>query len=341
MPNRFDRWLLCFCGWVSLAATGCHSPHYGYSGAPGYGMPGGSYSGGTYPPSPAVGAPATLGPPMTAPGPAMTYPQGGGTFPEPAGGDAPPFDPQRDAPPSDQNLVPYPLEPDGGPESRGSRDPGDLQPPPGARRPPRPTDELQSPFGGAASRHEAPAEPLARLDSARSTSGAATVADEDFEPPLMNPGSSGRRRPIEARPVSDAHRPGDATLAGDTSPLGDRMGRNDLFEREPRDAQAGEELNPFGHDENGYTWLKGQIDHDALTNTWHIIYSVTGDDEFGGAMLLSTIPEGVELEDSSIVLVQGSIDRSRPDAKGKATYRADSIKRLRPSRAAAREFPRN
>ncbi|MEX0715050.1 MAG: hypothetical protein WD066_00605 [Planctomycetaceae bacterium] len=354
MPNHFERWLMCLCGWVAVAAAGCQSPYsYDYYGSPSYGMPaGGGYPGGTYMPAPAMGAPPALGAPMTAPGPTMTYPQGGPTYPVPAGGgDAPPFDPQRDSgSPSGGNLVPYPLEP-GGPrdargnrDGRGTRDPGDLQPPPGARRPPQPPDDLHSPFDGAAAREDATSEPLARLDAAPEPAlGGATVSEEAlFEPPLMNPGSGGRRR-IEARPVSDAAVAGDAIAGTDAPATRDgRTGRNDLFGREPIDRRAaGDELNPFGHDEIGYTWLKGQIDYDNLTDTWHIIYSVKGEDEFGGAMLLSTIPDGVELEDSSIVFVQGSIDRTRPDENGKATYRADSINRLRPSPQAARESLRN
>ncbi|MEX1097918.1 MAG: hypothetical protein WED34_17875 [Planctomycetales bacterium] len=310
MPNRSLPWLFCSCGCLAAAAIGCAAPDYGNYGYPGYAVPSGGavYPGGTYPPPPALGAP-TIGPAMTLPPTAAPYPQ------PIEGGDAPRFDPNRDlGPQPGTNLVPDPRDPR---DARGTRDPGDLQPPPGARRPPRDDDGLQSPFGGAASRSEPVEEPLARVDSSPAADlGGASVAEDDFfQPPIMNPGSAGRPR-VAATTVSD---------------------------------QA--ELDPFGHDQEGHTWLKGQVDYDPASDTWHIIYSAKGDeDEFGGAMLLTTLPEGTKLEDGAmllptlrdgakiedgaIVLIQGGVDHEQLDRNGKATYRARSIRPLQPRRRA-------
>lgn len=88
-------------------------------------------------------------------------------------------------------------------------------------------------------------------------------------------------------------------------------------------------LNPYGRDMKHANpeWLRGVIDYDAKQRAWQIVYSATPDgrDPNGGSLTLGNHPNLAECRSGDIVLVEGAINASDVDARGKPKYAIDSI----------------
>ncbi|MGE3315490.1 MAG: hypothetical protein AB7O26_10270, partial [Planctomycetaceae bacterium] len=80
--------------------------------------------------------------------------------------------------------------------------------------------------------------------------------------------------------------------------------------------------NPYDYDREGYSWLRGVVDFDEESRTWHIIYNVkpSKDDKFSGAIQLLPDPELKTLRPNQVVHVEGAVDYNRLDDRGKPQY---------------------
>lgn len=89
------------------------------------------------------------------------------------------------------------------------------------------------------------------------------------------------------------------------------------------------EPNPYGRDTKhpNPQWLRGVIDYDARERTWQIIYSATPDrrDPNGGSLTLGPHPDLANCRSGDIVLVEGAINASQTDKRGKPLYALDSV----------------
>lgn len=290
------------CGLVVASLSGCYSP-YGYQspyGGSGY------YGGPGYYGQPAYPAPGYQNGPVLAPngqplGNGGTYVPGGsspGTSPTPLGppstydnsGNGIRFEsPNNNAPPFNPN-----------PNSGGGV--------------PVPTDELNNSSPGASKPTLTP------------TSG--TNADELSSPFEQTGNAAGG---LQAPPVQ----PAQATSEPDPFEMPQQLRSSATSDAvpiqtvnyEPTSTTA--KLNPFGRDTRhaNPTWLRGVIEYDTKLRTWSILYSANPDprDANGGVLTLARHPNLAKCRDGEVVLVEGAIDASQTDARGKPMYVLDNI----------------
>ncbi len=114
-------------------------------------------------------------------------------------------------------------------------------------------------------------------------------------------------------------------------------GSDDFLEPRPLDPEAARRGPngapiPYGHDEAGYTWLAGRVDHDKNDDSWHITYDLAPPqtDRLGGAVRLAPHEGLSKLRDGDIVRVVGELDYDQRDPGGKAQYRITSLDRIIP-----------
>ena len=284
----------CLIFGLLACVAGCYSP-YGYQSpyGPGpYGQP--------YQPAPVY------------PGPGTPYIPGGGTIQPGIGTPTPLNPPGTTNPPSTYDNSGGGIKFDDAPtfdpnpggtvpgNSGGNRvvpDPlEDTGSGPAATRPgltptsnSQPADDFESPFGDSNTGAGSPAQPAS-----------VTTEPDLFEPPQRL--SSGvRARSPSIQQVS--------------------------FERQPL------ELNPFGRDGKHANpqWLRGVIDYDSRERTWQIIYSATPDqrDPNGGSLTLGSHPDLSNCHSGDIVLVEGAINASQFDKRGKPLYALDAVTPLK------------
>lgn len=90
-----------------------------------------------------------------------------------------------------------------------------------------------------------------------------------------------------------------------------------------------EGLNPYGRDTKHANpeWLRGILEYDRQTKTWQITYAGNPDprDRNGGSITLAKHPDLSLCRSGDIVLVEGAIDGSQTDARGKAIYLLDKV----------------
>lgn len=89
------------------------------------------------------------------------------------------------------------------------------------------------------------------------------------------------------------------------------------------------QLNPYGRDKvhANPEWLRGVVDYDRQQRTWQIIYSANPEarDPNGGTLTLGSHPGLSRCRSGDVVLVEGAIDSSQLDARGKPVYVLDNI----------------
>jgi hypothetical protein len=85
----------------------------------------------------------------------------------------------------------------------------------------------------------------------------------------------------------------------------------------------------YGFDTANYRWLRGVLRYDGDRQLWAITYSVAGNDEFGGILSLTVTAQQIgDLTDGDAVDVSGLLDASTRDARGRAVYRVESIRKM-------------
>lgn len=90
-----------------------------------------------------------------------------------------------------------------------------------------------------------------------------------------------------------------------------------------------EGLNPYGRDTKHANpeWLRGVLEFDRKTKTWQITYSGNPDprDRNGGSLTLASHADLSLCRTGDIVLVEGAIDGSQTDGRGKPLYALDRV----------------
>lgn len=90
-----------------------------------------------------------------------------------------------------------------------------------------------------------------------------------------------------------------------------------------------EGLNPYGRDTKHANpeWLRGVLDFDQKTKTWQITYAASPDprDRNGGSLTLAKHADLALSRSGDIVLIEGAIDASHTDGRGKPLYMIDRV----------------
>ena len=296
--------------------AGCAAPYpyqpYPYQSYPGgmYGQPGYIAPGSTMPPGGVqLNAPTPINPGTTG------------------GGDAPMWNPDETGGTSGgsssggDNSVPFYDEP-------GS---GDLGTPPSTKKPDMFDDEKNAfetkdnPFG---------------MNKTTTESGSKNVAFEEdsntetaAQPPILQLGSQtapaiaveSGEVPVEApEPISLANAEFEKPVERSEEPTGLSLPYNP------------EEIpNPFGHDAEGFRFLRGLVSYDDKLRSWSIIYNdkPARDDEYGGVFTLADHPGLTVLNDNDVVYIEGHISETVTDAFGKPRYIVEHLNKLKPKSA--------
>jgi hypothetical protein len=92
--------------------------------------------------------------------------------------------------------------------------------------------------------------------------------------------------------------------------------------------------DPYDHDREHHTWLRGVVDFDQQDQSWHLIYDVAPDvnDPYGGDVTLLDHPQFQTLKPGDVVLVEGSLDANQRDRLDKPSYRVDRCTPLVPKK---------
>jgi hypothetical protein len=96
---------------------------------------------------------------------------------------------------------------------------------------------------------------------------------------------------------------------------------------------ANDRPNPYGRDRKHANpeWLRGLVNFDQRDRTWELIYSATPDgrDPNGGSLTLGHHPELSRCRSGDVVLIEGAIDSSQVDSRGKPIYAVDKVTPLK------------
>lgn len=89
---------------------------------------------------------------------------------------------------------------------------------------------------------------------------------------------------------------------------------------------------PYGHDAEGYRYLRGLAIYDDRTDSWSVIYNNKPgrDDEFGGVLTLVDDEGFAILNDKDVVQVNGRLSETERDEYGKAKYVVGELQKLQP-----------
>ena len=87
--------------------------------------------------------------------------------------------------------------------------------------------------------------------------------------------------------------------------------------------------SPYGHDPE-FTWVQGKVEFDKATKTWYITYDdhPPASDQLGGDLPLADHPMLARLRTGDMVRMEGAIDESEADARGKPVYQVSRFKKL-------------
>lgn len=83
--------------------------------------------------------------------------------------------------------------------------------------------------------------------------------------------------------------------------------------------------SPYDYDDKTYSWLRGKVDYDEVSKTWVIIYSLDPKDKYGGSFTLANDEKLKKLRNDDVFLVEGKIDSTAKDSRGKPIYRIDTL----------------
>ena len=88
----------------------------------------------------------------------------------------------------------------------------------------------------------------------------------------------------------------------------------------------------FGHDAEGFTWLKGIAEFDRADQSWHLLYSPTPDeaDPYGGEVTFKNTPHFKMLRSRETIRVEGRFDPNQRDRLGKPVYEVKRLIRAAP-----------
>jgi len=86
---------------------------------------------------------------------------------------------------------------------------------------------------------------------------------------------------------------------------------------------------PYGHHPE-FEWVQGVVDYDDATRTWSILYDdqPKATDQLGGDLTLAPHPELKRLQSGMVVRMEGSIDETVGDSRGKPVFRVAKLKKL-------------
>lgn len=304
---------------VCMAAgmlAGCAAPYpyqpYPYQSYPGgmYGQPGYVAPGSSLPPGGVqLNAPTPINPGTTG------------------GGDAPMWDPDDTGGSSGgsgsggNNDVPFYDEPSS----------GDLEVPPSTKTPDMFEEEKNaygtdsSPFG---------------LNNTTTESGSRNVAFEEEpskqtteQPPILQLGA-------EASPAVAVENADESVKAPQPISLASAEFEQPVERKEEPTGLSlpynpDEIPNPFGHDAEGFRFLRGLVAYDDKLKSWSIIYDdqPARDDEYGGVFTLADDPALTVLNDNDVVYIEGHISETVTDAFGKPRYIVKHLNKLKPKTA--------
>ena len=136
--------------------------------------------------------------------------------------------------------------------------------------------------------------------------------------------------------------PGLAALTDDREDVAPNLGEDTI--RGPSDVQvaSGSTIspmphtvtrpNPFDHDREHYTWLRGVVGYDEVDRAWRITYQADGAEAepYKGNLGLITDERFSGLSREDVVYVEGYIDPRTTDRFGKPMFRVTDALRLRP-----------
>lgn len=155
------------------------------------------------------------------------------------------------------------------------------------------TEESVPASAAASSRGELEAGSPSEIDQAKATKSAIVLANADFE-----------------APIERSEQPKSLSLPYNQEEI----------------------PNPFGHDAEGYRFLRGLVAYDDQLQAWSIIYDdkPVRDDEYGGVFTLADHPGLTVLNDSDVIYVEGRISETLQDAFGKPRYIVEHLNKLKP-----------
>jgi len=327
--NTFTRFPWIGACMAAGIFAGCAAP-YPYQPYPYQGYPGGTY-GQPY------GQPGYVAPGSTMPGGPQSNeptPINPGTN---GGGDAPMWNPDDNGSSSNNgssgnnggtnsgnnNSVPFYDDPSG----------GDLGPAPSTKKPDMFDDEKnafetdENPFGQN--------ETTETNDSRNVAFEEDSTSDTASQPPVLQLGAEGSTTVARdsgetatedsaREPISLASAEFEEPVARADQPAGLTLPYN-----------PEETPNPFGHDADGYRYLRGLVAYDDQLEAWSIIYNDKPgrDDEYGGVLTLADHPGLTVLNDNDVVYIEGHVSDSLTDAYGKPRYIVDHLNKLKPRSA--------
>lgn len=321
---------LC-CGLALLALLGCHT--YAPYGPYRYGYPpGGAYPPGNYVNPPPAGSIPQGVPNLGTPGTIPDNGNNGVKAPTPSGastGNKPPIEANRNGSGLFPNEKPVPNpgrvdstsfpgssakapsaatspaapQPGGSPPGGGAPAPGPSQIDPGKGA----ADPKTPPNDAGKSGDAFPKSPFG--DSARDSTGGQSTIQQTGGQGLTPPAAPGKFHPpktISPAPLPGITPPGKAATT---------------------DGKTTAAPNPYDYDEKKYAWLRGKLDYDDASKTWHIIYSLSPDagDQYGGSFTLVDHAQLKKMQSDDVVLIEGKIDPAARDARNKPCYRIDTL----------------
>jgi hypothetical protein len=83
----------------------------------------------------------------------------------------------------------------------------------------------------------------------------------------------------------------------------------------------------YGHDPK-YRWVQGVVEYDEASEAWFIMYDEQATDQFGGDLALANHRLLKQLKSGDAVRIEGSLDDTELDSRGKPMFRLTQVKKL-------------
>ncbi len=154
--------------------------------------------------------------------------------------------------------------------------------------------------------------------------------------PLTDPDGDSIKRPTGAVPNTTGPNAGALTDPGN-----ERIAALDDQIRLPGTLQPASNVqlhptpNPYEHDRENFTWLRGIVNYDPGDRVWRMTYDDgrSGIDRYGGNLgLLPNDAYANVFRDQRVHYVEGYVDTRYQDRFGKPMYRVEAAERLQPKR---------